>query len=620
MHEQRHRAKRAEGVGERLLVGGVVALGGLGGLVPALVLGSTELLGDAERAVRIEGMRGCLEVERRLSASLDDLRVRLGLGKVGVADIRGTVEAAAREAVEDVGEKRGLLQRGIDDARVVLDEDVLSGLLVLVRDGRVEGLRVERDGLLVESEREPVGTKLLGGVDVEQLCCHGRFDGARGAGLLVHKEDVVVGDGRVLEKAPVERLPHRRLRHAVEVDVVLADELVDARVLAAPPIAPVVGRVAPAARLGIDVENGLREADRRPEALGPNPHGEAGCALKLGRGDAPVDVSRDAQGQQALAGAEAHARFLEDLARLVARLPVGEGHREGLGVALGLRHGVGRELSGDGVEGLAELVLDVHDRVDERLADGLGHDGTDLGVGVPLVHEGVELRAKCGQVEIPVVNRAQLRRGAGELGHGGDQLLGVELVAEVALVGVRLLGLAPANRAAPDDLASVEELARLDVVELTRGAALQVAALVEAAEQLGREPVVVGTGGLEAGALEDVEADLVGVEGGLLGVVVGADVVGDRAGVALVLDLFAIALHDGGAVAVGAGYEDHVLLADAVAEEPGKEVGGYEDAADVAEVEVLVAVGHAARDDGAFGEGGTVFGHRVAPLRCSRIV
>ena len=34
--------------------------------------------------------------------------------------------------------------------------------------------------------------------------------------------------------------------------------------------------------------------------------------------------------------------------------------------------------------------------------------------------------------------------------------------------------------------------------------------------------MVVGTGGLKAGALEDVEADLVGVEGGLLGVVVGA--------------------------------------------------------------------------------------------------
>ena len=92
VHEQRHRAKRAEGVGERLLVGGVVALGGLGGLVPALVLGSAELLGDAERAVRVEGVRGGLEVERRLSAGLDDLRVRLRLGKVGVADVRGAVE------------------------------------------------------------------------------------------------------------------------------------------------------------------------------------------------------------------------------------------------------------------------------------------------------------------------------------------------------------------------------------------------------------------------------------------------------------------------------------------------------------------------------------------------
>ena len=159
---------------------------------------------------------------------------------------------------------------------------------------------------------------------------------------------------------------------------------------------------------------------------------------------------------------------------------------------------MGRKLPGHGVEGLAELVLDVYNRVDERLTDGLGHDGTHLGVCVPLVHEGVELGAKRRQVKIPVVNRAQLRSGAGELGHGGDELLGIELVTEVALVGIRFLGLAPANRAAADDLAPVEELPRLDVVELACCATLQVPALMEAAEQLGCEPVVVGTGRLQA--------------------------------------------------------------------------------------------------------------------------
>ena len=252
-----------------------------------------------------------------------------------------------------------------------------------------------------------------------------------------------------------------------------------------------------------------------------------------------------------------------------------------------------------GVEALAELVLDVNHRVNQGLAHRLGHDGADLRVCVPLVHEGLELGAEGRQVEVPVVNRAQLGRGAGELRHGSDELLGVKLVAEVALVGVGLLGLAAADGAAALDLAPVEEGAGLHVVELARGALDEVAALVEALEDLGGEPVVVGARRLQPGALEEVEADLVGVERRLLRVVVGPHVVGDSALVALLLDLLAVALHDGGAVAVRARDEDDVLAADAVAQETGKEVGGHEDAADVAEVQVLVSVRHAAGDDGA---------------------
>ena len=107
--------------------------------------------------------------------------------------------------------------------------------------------------------------------------------------------------------------------------------------------------------------------------------------------------------------------------------------------------------------------------------------------------------------------------------------------------------------------------------------------------------------GLEAAAGVQVERDLVGVEGALLRVVVLADVVDDGAPVACLATL-AVALHDGGAVAVRARDEHDVLAADAVAQEAREEVGGHEDSSDVAEVQVLVAVGHAAGDDRALGE------------------
>jgi len=98
---------------------------------------------------------------------------------VTVADVRGSVEAAAREAVEEVREEGGLLERRVHDARVVLDEDLLAGGLVPMAHGGVERLWREAHGLLVEAEREPVGTKLLGRVVVEELRGHGGLDVAR---------------------------------------------------------------------------------------------------------------------------------------------------------------------------------------------------------------------------------------------------------------------------------------------------------------------------------------------------------------------------------------------------------------------------------------------------------
>ena len=207
------------------------------------------------------------------------------------------------------------------------------------------------------------------------------------------------------------------------------------------------------------------------------------------------------------------------------------------------------------------------------------------------------------QVEVPVVDGAQLGRGAGELAHGVDELLGVKLVPEVALVRIGLLALAAAHGAMALHLAAVQEGLGLHVKELARGALDEDALLVQAANQLVGKRRVEGLRRLEAGSRKDVERDLVGVERLLLQVVVVAHVVLDRARVALALDLLAVAFHDGGAKAVRAADEDDVLGADAVAKEAREEVGGDEDAADVAKVQVLVSVWHAARDDGTLGEG-----------------
>ncbi|VWM23973.1 Uncharacterised protein [Collinsella intestinalis] len=189
-----------------------------------------------------------------------------------------------------------------------------------------------------------------------------------GARLLAHVQDMVVGSHAGLLHVPVECLPHAGLRDAVEVDVVLADELVGAGILAGPPVVPVEadvrvgglvhdhgrgivhelgvgdgalgelgGRCARGLELGgVACEDGAGEADGRPQALGPDPGREVAAALDLGQGHAPLDVARDAERHERFAGAEAHAGSVEDLVGLVALAPGGEDHREGALVALGL--------------------------------------------------------------------------------------------------------------------------------------------------------------------------------------------------------------------------------------------------------------------------------------------
>ena len=358
--------------------------------------------------------------------------------------------------------------------------------------------------------------------------------------------------------------------------------------------------------LGIACEHGAGVADGRPQALGPAPAGDVVHAVDLGYRNAPVDVTGDAEGHERLAAAEAHSAVGEHRMGVVALLPAGEGDGKAALVALGLQHGVLGELVLDGVEGLAELVLDVELRRQQPLFHGLGDHGTNLRVLGEL--GGVRLhKVEVGwQVKVEVVDRAQLGHLAGELALGRDELLGLKLVTQVALVGVGLLGLAALDGAAADHLAAVEERAGLGIVELQRGALGDGALLVQALDNLGGYLVVDLGRRLKARAAVDVAADVVVVEGRGLAGVIGLDILADGLVVALVLLELAVALHDGRAVAVGARGEDDVLAAQTVAQEAGEEVGRDKDAANVAKVKALVAVGLAGGNDGAARPAGTV--------------
>ena len=129
---------------------------------------------------------------------------------------------------------------------------------------------------------------------------------------------------------------------------------------------------------------------------------------------------------------------------------------------------------------------------------------------------------------------------------------------------------------------------------------------MQALDNLGGHLVVNLRSWLKARAAVDIAADVVVVEGRGLAGVIGLDILADGLIVAFVLLELAVALHDGRAVAVGARGEDDVLAAQTVAQEAGEEVGRDKDAANVAKVKALVAVGLAGGNDGAARPAGTV--------------
>ena len=250
MHEHGRHAQLGKGVDQGLLHGGVgrftlELVGGLGGIAPALVGGAQVVVAHGERAVRLELVHGLLKGKGGLLGSLDH-GSRGGAGRnttvaIGalVALLDGdAVEAAAGQAVEHAGQEGALLKGRIDDALVVAGAHLVA-VLVLAGHARVICLGAKAHRLLGQAERQPMRAHLLAGVVVEQVVCR-RGRRLRGrAGLFAHVEQVIAGTNGALRKVPTQGLPHGGLRDAVEVDVVLTDELVDLRIVRAPPVAPV---------------------------------------------------------------------------------------------------------------------------------------------------------------------------------------------------------------------------------------------------------------------------------------------------------------------------------------------------------------------------------------------
>lgn len=144
-----------------------------------------------------------------------------------------------------------------------------------------------------------------------------------------------LGVGALGEQAAgAQSLPQRRLGHAVKVQVVLADELVDPSVVGAPEVAPA------RARHPLLVVDRNGERDGRPQRFGPAPHREPLHAVDDGSAHAPFYVAGDAEGHERLRGAEAQAgrgqrvagpigarRWRRTLSRRIACCPRRDGTR-----------------------------------------------------------------------------------------------------------------------------------------------------------------------------------------------------------------------------------------------------------------------------------------------------
>ena len=173
-----------------------------------------------------------------------------------------------------------------------------------------------------------MSTELLWSVELKELFSHWRLDSTRAGSLLVHKENVVVSNGSIGDKTPIKCIPQWVLDNAVEKDVVLTNELVHSSIVTAPPIAPLVRRVAATAIVGVFRKSSTGEGNRSPERLSPNPDGKVFEIFNVWRLKAPRNIARHAVRQERLACSKTNSSLFEFLASFISVLPIVKDNRE----------------------------------------------------------------------------------------------------------------------------------------------------------------------------------------------------------------------------------------------------------------------------------------------------
>ena len=219
-----------------------------------------------------------------------------------------------------------------------------------------------------------MSAELLWSVELKELFSHWRLDSTRAGSLLIHKENVVVSNGSIGDKTPIKCIPQRVLDNAVEEDVVLANKLVDSGIIAAPPIAPLVRRVAATAIIGVFRKSSTGEGNRSPERLSPDPDGQVFEIFNVWRLKAPRNIACHAVRQERLACSKTNSSLFEFLASFISILPVFKNNREGRSVTFWLNDIMSWERRGNAVKVSAVGILNVDNRLGQSLLNGRGNN------------------------------------------------------------------------------------------------------------------------------------------------------------------------------------------------------------------------------------------------------
>ena len=253
--------------------------------------------------------------------------------------------------------------------------------------------------------------------------------------------------------------PHGRLGNAVEIDVVLSDELVNAAFLTAPVVLPLV--TAPALLFKV----GLCERYRCPQRLRPYPHGQTVNTVHHRSRHAPLDVACQSERHERFACTVAYAIICQHLAGFIAVAKGLELNGErGLFLLFQILvcgHAVlQREIL------LLKLTLDVDNRGLQKLLYGLPDHRADVLALFQHLYPVFQQFFVVPQLEIPVGDRAHGGLFACQGAYRVYEVLRHILVTQVALVRIALFGSTALNGTLADDLSAVKETARFLVIEL----------------------------------------------------------------------------------------------------------------------------------------------------------